>query len=238
MSMTLYKLGRLLLALILKVHNLVVFFIDDASKAKEFSLGFVQTISMNACEHVTSIAEGSKVLGSTTTSVQQFNSKDSRAMGTVSLGGHVCGFQSYQSHLYVALETYGQGDKVSVFDEGFLAKRHWTLEGKVCDLAVNNEKVYLAGTVGKLYVYTIHGIYLYEITEWFGTRLASHPLPGVILLTNQEGDEVMAINGETKKHLWTSFADKPWGVAVDDYEDIWVWSEFQQSVVIFDAEGA
>ena len=215
-----------------------IIFADDFTKSKKFSLGRVDTVSMKACEHVTFTADGCTVLGSTVTTVELFGVKNGRSIGTTSLGGHVCGFQSYQSHLYVALETYAKKGRVSVFDQTFLETRHWSLEAKVCDLAVNNEKVYLAGTEGKIYVYTIHGIDLYEITDWFGTRLASHPLPGVILLTNQEADQVMAINGETKKLLWSTFVDKPWGVAVDEYEAVWAWSDFHQCILILDDKGA
>ncbi|XP_067948869.1 uncharacterized protein [Watersipora subatra] len=210
---------------------------DDYKKCKKFNLGTVDSMETRTVEHITPDASGNVILASTVRSVGIFNTTSTRPTGSVALGGHVTGFDSYKKHIYVAVDQNNSNDKVIVFDEQFIESENWQTKIKICDLTVNNEKVYLASMESTLHVFSIHGTYLYEITEGCGTRLASHPLPDVIITTNHEHDRVSAVNGDTKKILWSAKVDKPWGVTIDEYEAVWVWSEFQQGIAIFDDKG-
>ena len=209
----------------------------DSTRTKKFNLGTYDTMVAKTCEHVAFTNDGKCILASTNTTVEMYNSTSKNSIASVPVAGHVAGFQSYQDHLYVAIELIERGDRVIVYDQQYAQVRHWLTEVKVCDLAVNNEKVYLASTESKIHVFSTSGTVLYEISDGGGTRIASHPMPDILIVTNHQDDKVYGLNGDTKEVLWSSSVDKPWGVSIDEYETVWVWSEFQQGIAIFDDKG-
>lgn len=158
-------------------------------------------------------------------------------MGTISLGGHVLAFQSYDKSLYVAIKLTDFTDRVNVFDQQYVETHHWLTNMKVADLAISNGKVYLCSIHDKIHVFSTSGTPLYEIEEGGGTRVASHPIPNILMVTNHAKDRVCCVNGETQQVLWSAEIEKPWGIAIDEYETVWVWSEFEQGVTLFDDKG-
>lgn len=193
---------------------------------------------MSNCEHVTNNPDD-KILASQSNTVYFFTATSEHAAGSISLqGGYVKGIQSYRMKIYVAIEFLGRGDKLAIYDQQFVEVKHWFTNVKASDLAVNNGRIYLATPDAGIHVYSASTYkFLYSFTEGSGERLTSHALPDVLIVTNHEKDQVSAVNGVTKEVLWTTEADKPWGVCMDEYETIWVWSEFQQGLYILDEKG-
>ena len=211
--------------------------VDECHRSKKFNLGTFDSMQTSTVEHLALTPEANAVLAATFSDVNLYNCSSTKSAGTVPIHGRVAGLYSYNGHLYVAINLNGAGDRIVVYDQQFAQARHWMTDVNSSDLTVNNEKLYLAGLDKKLHVYSTYGTRLYEITEGAGNRLASHPLPDIILVTNYEKNCVFGLNGEKKEVLWSAEVEAPWGVTIDEYEVVWVWSECQQNICIFDDKG-
>ncbi|KAF6040648.1 hypothetical protein EB796_001061 [Bugula neritina] len=141
------------------------------------------------------------------------------------------------NRLYAMEELGDTGAKVHIYDEHFSQWGSWLVRKKVCDLAVNNEQVYLCTATCNILVFSTDGHFQYEIEGDLGQRITHHSKADMLVITNHSSDTVSFLNGRTKEVEWTIEVEKPWGAYVDEYEAIWVWSEFNQEFEIYDSKG-
>lgn len=211
--------------------------IVESGKVKKYNVGRVDSLVAKSCEYM-ALTKDKNMIASSNSSVELFSPTSNTPLSSqLPIPGHVCGMQWSNNRLYAMEELGDTGAKVHIYDEHFSQWGSWLVRKKVCDLAVNNEQVYLCTATCNILVFSTDGHFQYEIEGDLGQRITHHSKADMLVITNHSSDTVSFLNGRTKEVEWTIEVEKPWGAYVDEYEAIWVWSEFNQEFEIYDSKG-